>query len=68
MKEDQSSINDCGVGVTAGFAAGIKLQNLAIAAFTTIGNGISNFAAQNIGAGKLERVRDGRKVGLLFHR
>lgn len=60
----QSSINDCGVGVTAGFAAGIKLQNLAIAAFTTIGNGISNFAAQNIGAGKLERVRDGRKVGI----
>ena len=60
----QSSINDCGVGVTAGFAAGIKLQNLAIAAFTTIGNGNSNFAAQNIGAGKLERVRDGRKVGI----
>lgn len=60
----QGSINDCGVGVTAGFAAGIKLQNLAIAAFTTIGNGISNFAAQNIGAGKLERVRAGRKVGI----
>lgn len=54
MKEDQSSINDCGVGVTAGFAAGIKLQNLAIAAFTTIGNGISNFAAQNIGAGLMK--------------
>ena len=60
----QSSINDCGVAVTAGFAAGIKLQNLAIAAFTTMGNGISNFTAQNIGAGKKDRVRAGRKAGI----
>ncbi|MBQ8519742.1 MAG: MATE family efflux transporter [Agathobacter sp.] len=60
----QSAINDCGVGVTAGYAAGIKLQNLVITAFTTLGNGISNFAAQNIGAGKLERVRTGHKAGI----
>ena len=60
----QGSINDCGVGVTAGFAAGIKLQNLVITAFTTLGNGISNFAAQNIGAGKLERVKAGHKAGI----
>ncbi len=60
----QSAINDCGVGVTAGYAAGIKLQNLVISAFTTIGNGISNFAAQNIGANKLERVREGHKAGI----
>lgn len=60
----QSAINDCGVAVTAGYAAGIKLQNLVITAFTTLGNGISNFAAQNIGAGKLERVRAGYKAGI----
>ena len=60
----QSVINDCGVAVTAGYAAGIKLQNLVITAFTTLGNGISNFAAQNIGAGKLERVRAGHKAGI----
>ncbi|MBQ2901308.1 MAG: MATE family efflux transporter [Agathobacter sp.] len=60
----QSAINDCGVAVTAGYAAGIKLQNLVITAFTTLGNGISNFAAQNIGAGKLERVRAGHKAGI----
>lgn len=60
----QSAINDCGVAVTAGFAAGIKLQNLVITAFTTLGNGISNFAAQNIGAGKLERVRAGHKADI----
>ena len=60
----QSTINDCGVGVTAGYAAGIKLSNMVIAAFTTLGNGISNFTAQNIGAGKLERVKEGHKAGI----
>ena len=60
----QSAINDCGVAVTAGYAAGIKLQNMVISAFTTLGNGISNFTAQNIGAGKKDRVRAGHKAGI----
>ena len=60
----QSAINDCGVAVTAGFAAGIKLQNMVVAAFTTLGNGISNFTAQNIGAGKMARIKDGHKAGI----
>lgn len=60
----QGAINDCGVAVTAGYAAGIKLQNLVITAFMTLGNGISNFAAQNIGAKKWERVRAGHKAGI----
>lgn len=60
----QSSINACGIGVTAGYAAGIKLHNMVVAAFTTLGNGISNFTAQNIGANQLDRVREGRKAGI----
>ena len=60
----QSAINDCGVAVTAGYAAGIKLSNMVIAAFTTLGNGISNFTAQNIGAGNLDRVRQGHRAGI----
>lgn len=60
----QSSINACGIGVTAGYAAGIKLHNMVVAAFTTLGNGISNFTAQNIGSNKLERVVEGRKAGI----
>lgn len=60
----QGAINDCGVGVTAGYAAAIKLQNLVITAFMTLGNGISNFAAQNIGAGKMDRVKAGHKAGI----
>lgn len=60
----QSSINACGVGVTAGYAAAIKLGNLVISAFTTIGNGMSNYTAQNIGANKMDRVRQGYKAGV----
>lgn len=60
----QSAINDCGVAVTAGYAAAIKLNNLVITALQTLGNGISNFAAQNIGANRIDRVRDGHKAGI----
>lgn len=60
----QSLINSCGVGVTAGYAAAIKLNNLVITSFTTLGNGISNYTAQNIGAQKLERVRSGFLAGI----
>ena len=60
----QGAINDCGVGVTAGYAAAIKLNNLVITSLTTLGNGISNYTAQNIGAGLMPRVREGHKAGI----
>ncbi len=59
----QGVINGFGPGVIAGYAASIKLNNLVITSFTTLGNGISNFTAQNIGAGKRERVRAGFFAG-----
>ena len=46
----QGCINGFGVSVAAGYSAAIKLNNLVITSFTTIGNGMSNFTAQNIGA------------------
>lgn len=60
----QSVINDCGVGVTAGYAAAIKLNNLVITSFTTLGNGMSNYTAQNMGAGLLSRIKDGFRAGV----
>ena len=59
-----SVINDCGVEVTAGYAAAIKLNNLVITSFTTLANGLSNYTAQNIGAGILPRIKDGFKAGV----
>ncbi len=60
----QGVINGFGPGVIAGYAASVKLNNLVITSFTTLGNGISNFTAQNIGAGKLPRVKAGFRAGI----
>ena len=48
----------------AGYSAAIKLNNLVITSFTTLGNGISNFASQNLGAEKPARIREGFHAGL----
>lgn len=60
----QGVINSFGSGVMAGYSASVKLNNLVITSLTTLGNGISNFTAQNIGASKMERVRSGFKAEL----
>ncbi len=62
----QSVINGFGAGVIAGYAAGVKLNNLVITSFTTLANGISNFTSQNIGAEKYDRVRSGFKAGIML--
>lgn len=59
----QSVINGFGPSVMAGYSAAIKLNNLVITSLTTLGNGISNFTSQNIGAGKLYRVKQGFQAG-----
>lgn len=60
----QGVINGFGAGVIAGYSAGVKLNNLVITSFTTLGNGISNFTAQNLGANKRNRIRDGFVAGV----
>lgn len=60
----QGVINGFGPGVIAGYAAAVKLNNLVITSLTTLGNGISNYTAQNIGAGKLPRIKEGFRAGV----
>ncbi len=60
----QSVINGFGPGVIAGYSASVKLNNLVITSFTTLGNGISNYTAQNIGARKPRRVKEGFRAGI----
>ena len=60
----QSVINGFGPGVMAGYSAAVKLNNLVITSFTTLGNGISNYTAQNMGARKLERIKQGFGAGV----
>ena len=60
----QSVINGFGASVMAGYSAAVKLNNMVITSLTTLGNGISNFTAQNLGAGKYDRIRAGFRAGL----
>ena len=60
----QSVINSFGASVIAGYAAATKLNNVLISSVTTLGSGISNYASQNLGAGKTERIREGFGAGV----
>lgn len=60
----QGVINLFGSSVVAGYSASIKLNNLVVTSYTTMGNGISSYTAQNIGASKYERVKSGLYAGL----
>lgn len=60
----QGIINGFGAPVMAGYSAAVKLNNLVITSFTTIGNGISNYTAQNLGAMKLDRIKQGFTAGV----
>ena len=60
----QSVINGFGAAVMAGYSASVKLNNMVITSLTTLGNGISNFTAQNLGAAKYDRIRAGFRAGL----
>ncbi len=60
----QSLVNSFGSTVVAGYSAAIKLNTFAITSFTTLGNGVSNYTAQNMGAGEIRRVTEGFKAGM----
>lgn len=62
----QSLVNSFGSAVIAGYSAAIKLNTFAVTCMTTLSNGLSSFTAQNLGAGKRERVGEGFRAGALL--
>lgn len=62
----QSVINGFGEDVMAGYSAAIKLNNMVVTSLVTIGNGISNYTAQNLGARKFDRIKSGFKSGVFM--
>ena len=62
----QGIINSFGTAVVAGYSASVKLNNLVITSMITVGNGISNYTAQNMGANKPDRIKKGFKAGLMI--
>ncbi len=62
----QSLVNSFGSAVIAGYSAAIKLNTFTITSFSTLGNALSSFSAQNIGAAKIDRVRKGFRAGMML--
>lgn len=66
----QNLINGFGTSVVAGYSAAIKINTFAITCFNTLGNAMSTFTAQNIGAGNNDRIKAGfhadLKMGFSF--
>ncbi len=62
----QGLINSYGSTIIAGYSAAIKLNTFAITSFSTLSSALSSFTAQNIGAGKLERIKKGFHAGILM--
>lgn len=60
----QGLVNSYGSDVIAGYSAAIKLNTFIITGLTTLGNGISGFTAQNLGAGLPARIREGFRAGI----
>lgn len=60
----QGLVNSYGSDVIAGYSAAVKLNTFLITGLTTLGNGISGFTAQNLGAGLPGRIREGCRAGI----
>lgn len=60
----QDIVNHYGSAVVAGYSGAIKLNTFAINIFMTLGSCLSSYTAQNIGAGKAERIPLGFRTGL----
>jgi len=55
----QAQVNSFGAIVVSGYIAAIKIEDFAFIPLMNLGNSMSTFTAQNMGAGKPERVKKG---------
>lgn len=62
----QTRVNFFNADVIAGYSAAVKLNTFAITSFSALGNAMSSYTAQNIGAGKLLRIPKGLKAGIIM--
>lgn len=61
----QSVVNGFGTSVLAGFSAATRIESICIVPFAAIGNALSSYTAQNLGANRRERVVSGLKAAAI---
>ncbi len=61
----QGLVNSFGTVIMAAFAAGVKIDSFAYMPVPDFGNAFSTFVAQNYGAGKKDRIRQGIRIAVI---
>ena len=59
----QSTVNLFGTEVIAGYAGASRVQNMCCVPMIAMGNAMSSYTAQNLGAKKIDRVIRGYRIG-----
>jgi putative MATE family efflux protein len=62
----QAANNGLGTVYISGYAAGYKLKHFAMCPLDALGTALCTFTSQNLGAGRVDRIRSGLKIGLLL--
>ena len=62
----QRLVNAYGSAVMAAYSSAMKLNTFALTCFFTVANALSAYAAQNLGAGKTERVKEGFRAAIIL--
>ena len=62
----QAVVNPFGTQALAGYAATMRVENVFSLIFVSIGNAVSPYVSQNLGAGKKQRIKKGYHAALLL--
>ena len=62
----QAVINPFGTQALAGYAATMRVENVFSLMFVSIGNAVSPYVSQNLGANKTSRIKKGYRAALLL--
>lgn len=62
----QRIINGFGSTTVAGYTAAVKINTLAVMSMNTVSGALSSYVAQNFGASKIERIKQGFKAALIM--
>lgn len=58
----QSIVNGFGSSVLAGYSAAMRIESICIIPMVAVGNAVSTFTAQNMGANQTDRVKQGYRA------
>lgn len=58
----QGLVNSFGSSVVAGYSAAFKINTFVIMILSTLSNAFSSFVAQNMGADRMDRVKEGYRI------